>query len=73
MIDLDRPMGPCTNASDINGDGVITGWMGEAFFIGSHAYLWEDGVVVDLGVIPGGCTSWGRALNDLDAPQVVGL
>ena len=73
MIDLDLPMGPCTNASDINAHGVITGWMGEAFFIGSHAYLWEDGVVLDLGVIPGGFTSWGRALNDLDPPQVVGL
>ena len=72
MLDLDLPMGPNTSAYDINKAGMVTGWMGQSPGIDSHAYLWMDGEVVDLGVIPEGFTALGRAINDLDPPQVVG-
>ncbi len=72
MVDLDLPLGPNTGAYDINKAGIITGWMGQSLVIDSHAYLWTDGKVVDLGVIPEGFTALGRAINDLDPPQVIG-
>lgn len=56
---------------DINstGDVVGIGYVGPS---GSRALLWKDGVVVDLGVLPGGFdSSWAFAIND--SGQVVGL
>ena len=46
--------------------------MGLSPSIDSHAFLWEDGVMVDLGVIPGGFTGTGSAINNLGQVVVNG-
>ena len=64
MISLDLPMGPNSAASGINDLGQIVGWMGSSSVMNSHAFLWEGGVVTDLGPIPGGLTSNGISVNN---------
>lgn len=61
--DLQLPMGPQDLAQDINDSGQITGWMGQAAHVQSHAYVWKNGKVVDLGVLPGGFAARGWAIN----------
>ncbi len=60
---LGLSMGPDAQAQAVNEDGQITGWMGTAPFTG-HAFIWQDGVTTDLGVIPGGTSSRGTAINN---------
>ncbi len=73
MMSLDLPMGPNAFAWDMNDQSQITGWMGQAFFIDSHAFIWDNGKVTDLGVIPGGFTAEGMAINNLGDVAVQGL
>jgi probable HAF family extracellular repeat protein len=63
MLGLDPPMGPRSSAEDINEEGQIVGWMGESGLSDSHAFIWQDGFVTDLGVIPGGFSSMARGVN----------
>ena len=51
------------HAFDINEAGQITG------YAGSHAFLWEDGVMTDLGTL-GGSGSVGQAINE--SAQIAG-
>jgi len=51
-------------ATDINDDGQVTGWMGQTGLFDGHAYIWDDGSVIDLGVIPGGYTAEAQAINE---------
>ena len=71
MANVELPVGPNSDATAINDLGQITGWMGQSFLIDSHAYVWDDGSVADLGVIPGGFTSGGESINGRQ--QVVGF
>ena len=64
IITLKLPIGPSTVANDINQSSQITGWMGSGPFFNSHAFIWDDGNVIDLGVIPGGFTGEGMAINN---------
>ena len=64
--------GPRSAAGDINEARQIVGWMGLSNSIDSHAFLWEDGVMVDLGVIPGGFTATASAINNLGQVVVNG-
>ncbi len=71
MADISGDFGtPNSHGNDINANGQVTGWMGTAPFIDSHAFIWDDGNVLDLGVIPGGITAEAFALNNRS--QVVG-
>ncbi len=56
------PLPPYGVANAINDAGVIIGWMGPS--AGRHAFIWNDGNVIDLGVIPGGSSSEARGLNN---------
>ena len=70
MIDLRPDLGMMeSSAFDINSAGQIVGWMGESQF-SARAFIWDEGVVADLGVIPGGLTGEGRAINTIG--QVAG-
>lgn len=69
LMDLTLPLGPNSAARDINDVGQIVGYMGESFNIDSHAFVWENGVVTDLGKAPGAIASEAKAINN--AGQVV--
>jgi probable HAF family extracellular repeat protein len=64
------PQGNITTANAINDHGRIVGssttTSGE-----QHAFLWQDGRMIDLGTLPGGDASIAWAINDRD--QVVGV
>ena len=73
MIDLGPSLGTAQGvARDVNTSGQIVGGMGNSLLFNSHAFLWQDGVVEDLGVIPGGFTAEGVAINDATPVQIVG-
>ncbi|MGM9490147.1 hypothetical protein [Ideonella sp. YS5] len=65
-------LGGSSEASKINDAGHVTGvsWLGNG--AESHAFVWRDGVMQDLGLLPGsgGWYSGGSAINELD--HVVG-
>jgi probable HAF family extracellular repeat protein len=58
-----------THAVAINERGAIAG--NTFTSAGSRAVLWQDGAVMDLGVVPGASASFAYALNDRN--QVVGI
>jgi probable HAF family extracellular repeat protein len=57
------------NAIALNERGVVAGNVWGA--TGSRAALWQDGAIMDLGVVPGATSSFVYALNDRQ--QVVGI
>jgi probable HAF family extracellular repeat protein len=67
MIDLNVP-GDYTAAEDINDFGQIVGWMG------SRAYIYDDGVVTDLNdvTLPGSGITLIKATAINNAGQIVG-
>ena len=75
MMNIHADLGaPNSEARDITVGprGVqVVGWMGDAWFIDSHAYIWRDGIVTDLGVIPGGFTAAASGINS-SGTEVVG-
>ena len=71
MIDLGPDLGhPSGEAKDINDQGQVTGWMGVSLIQDGEAYIWEDGKVTALGLLPNSSFTGGRAINGLG--QVVG-
>ena len=64
--------GPRSLVHDLNEIGQAVGWMGTSATIDSHAFLWEEGVMTDLGLVPGGSTGLGRAINNLGHVLVTG-
>jgi probable HAF family extracellular repeat protein len=62
----------------INNRGQVVGWSdlpGDAFVNGTltgttHAFLWQNGVITDLGTLPGDTSSYAYGIND--PGQVVG-
>jgi probable HAF family extracellular repeat protein len=61
--------GTAGNAADINRSDVIAGWS-ETETGETHAVLWREGTVTDLGTL-GGANSWASGIND--AEVVVGM
>jgi probable HAF family extracellular repeat protein len=61
--------GPRSSARDINNHGQVVGWSYTASDYLAHAFLWQDGSMVDLGTLGGG-GSWAMAVNDMG--QVAG-
>ncbi|MFZ5453266.1 MAG: HAF repeat-containing protein [Thermodesulfobacteriota bacterium] len=69
MTDLGTFGGTRSQARDINDLGQIVGSYSTASGR-IHAFLYTNGVVRDLGVLPGGTDSWAYSINNLG--QVVG-
>lgn len=65
MIDIGPQLnGPFNIANDISDTGErIVGWMGTSPGIDSHAFIWDNGEVTELPLIPGGFTSIGQAIT----------
>ncbi|MCH7849987.1 MAG: hypothetical protein IIB53_16695, partial [Planctomycetes bacterium] len=73
MIDIHPDFGTArSEANDINDQSQATGWMGSSIFSDAHAFIWDNGKVTDLGVIPGGFTAEGMAINNLGDVAVRG-
>ena len=71
MTDLGPALTPPNNVANGMSDvGRIVGWMGTVPHIDSHAFIWDDGEVLDLGVIPGGMSA--DALGTNNRGEVVG-
>jgi probable HAF family extracellular repeat protein len=60
MVDL-TPDTDTGYATDINDEGQVTGY--KTAFGGYHAFRWQAGTFVDLGVLPGFAHSFGWAIN----------
>ena len=57
--------GPRSLAADVNEIGQVVGWMGTHSGIDSHAFVWQDGIMTDLGIAPGAFTGQVLAINNL--------
>ncbi|WP_157973557.1 hypothetical protein [Tropicimonas sp. IMCC34043] len=70
MVDIgDLPGGAdATYARGLNELGQVVGYGATA--TGYHAFLWDSGVLTDLGVVAGGSESYALGIND--AGQIVG-
>ena len=72
MVDLSPAfpggLGTYAEATDINDSGQVVGYPLPP--PGAHGFLWQNGVVTDLGALPGGNQSYAFAVNN--AGQVVG-
>jgi len=60
LVDL-TPDSDTGHALDINDTGQVTGY--KTALGGYHAFRWQGGAVVDLGVLPGFAHSFGWAIN----------
>ena len=73
MVDLGPDLGTLRSAAtDINDQGLVTGWMGTSLSFNADAFIWDDGAVTNIGVIPGGTTGRGEAINNMAQVVVTG-
>lgn len=71
VIDLGNFGGSMWNvAFYINSKGQIVGQAGVPDGINFHAFLWQNGVMTDLGILPGDAQSWANNINNKN--QAVG-
>ena len=70
IIDLGTLDGTETEAHLINNRGQVVGGSTLEGEYGPHAFLWEKGVMTDLGTLPGGDYSFAYAINERG--QIVG-
>ena len=60
---------PSAGATDINELGQVIGWS-QTLSWETHAFLWENGIVTDLGTLPGAFESSALGINNRG--QIVG-
>jgi probable HAF family extracellular repeat protein len=66
--------GGAIEVNDINNSGQVVGTSNTyTTTLETHAFLYEDGQMKDLGTLPDATFSWSRGLGINDAGQVVGI
>jgi probable HAF family extracellular repeat protein len=60
---IDPPIGPNSEAYDVNAMWEMCGWMGGSPNQNSNAFLVEGDRLLNLGTIPGGFTGYATAIN----------
>ncbi len=77
MAPLELPIGPNGFATDIDDVGRIVGWMGYDFGTvpsgDSHGFVWQAGIVTDLGNVPEAFASQATAINGAGQVLLIGL
>jgi probable HAF family extracellular repeat protein len=63
LTDLGTLGGYFSVAQGINNAGQVTGYAYTTNNIATHAFLYSDGTMTDLGTLPGGPYSYGQAIN----------
>ena len=64
MVDVHTDLGGFNSqGADINDRGQVTGWFGS--IASPQAFLWDNGQVTELPLIPGGTESTSSAINNL--------
>ena len=65
LIDIHPDFGTIkSEANGINDDGVLTGWMGTSTLTDARAFIWDNGKVTELPLVPNGVTAKGEAINE---------
>ena len=72
MTIIEPTFGRRSAARDINEARMVVGWIGTSFGIRSHAFVWDDPVLTDLGLAPNTFATWARGSNNLDEVLVRG-
>ncbi len=65
MTLIEPTFGPRSAGRDMAESGAVVGWMGTGIGIDSHVFLWEEGVVTDLGLAPGTFSTSAKAINNV--------
>jgi probable HAF family extracellular repeat protein len=66
--------GGAIEVNDINNSGQVVGTSNTyTTHVETHAFLYEDGQMKDLGTLPNATSSWSQGLGINDAGQVVGI
>jgi uncharacterized membrane protein len=72
LASLNLPIGPSSQATDVNDAADITGWMGLGGIFGEpHGFLWQAGRVTDMGIPEGATGTEPEAINN--NRQIVGV
>lgn len=56
--------GPRSLAFDVSEDGRIAGWMGQSPETNAHPFLWAEGKMSDLGLLPGTYSGVANAISE---------
>jgi probable HAF family extracellular repeat protein len=72
FTDIYPTFGSNSTAVDANDKSQVVGWMGSSQTVSSHAFLYSDGTLNDLGPVPGGVTAVARAINSLGEILITG-
>lgn len=65
MIDISADLGtPTSRANDINDNGQATGWMGSNLLNDGNPFIWQNGGVTALPLLPGGYKGEGYGINN---------
>ena len=69
---IEPTFGPRSAGRDINAAGAVVGWMGTSTGVDSHALLWTDGQLLDIGLAPNTFASRGNAIDENGAVAIWG-